>query len=162
MYDSAPLCPSSSPPEPSPLFHPKPVRPAFTSSYSSPLLPTSTCTSPPFSSTTGSASASSSPSPPHIPNHKSSHSLSSKPRAKAKKMSSTTGKHKNVQVALEVKVERSRGFHAFFVPLARSMPPAPPSSPVFGQSSNEQQGAYERPKVCEERWVEDVQRMDLD
>lgn len=77
-------------------------------------------------------------------------------------MSSTTGKHKNVQVALEVKVERSRGFHAFFVPLARSMPPAPPSSPVFGQSTNEQQDTYERPKATEERWVEDIQRMDLD
>lgn len=86
-----------------------------------------------------------------------------------KKMSSTTGKHKSVQVALEVKVERSRGFHAFFVPLARSMPPAPPSSPVFGQSANaaaEQDGSAwsSQSKSCEERWVEDVnvQQMDLD
>lgn len=87
-----------------------------------------------------------------------------------KKMSSTTGKHKSVQVSLEVKVERSRGFHAFFVPLARAMPPAPPSSPVFGQSSNTPSqsdddagwSAEGSKASCEERWVENVQRMDLD
>ncbi|CAK9780818.1 hypothetical protein CC85DRAFT_285958 [Cutaneotrichosporon oleaginosum] len=162
MYHSSPLCSSSSPQESTTLFHPKPVRPAFTSSYSTPLLPSSTGTSPTFPSTASSSSAGNSPSPPHPPCLKPSLSFSSKPRSKSKKMSSTTGKHKNVQVSLEVKVERSRGFHAFFVPLARNMPPAPPSSPVFGQSANEQQGAYEPPKVGEERWVEDVQRMDLD
>lgn len=86
----------------------------------------------------------------------------------SKKMSSTTGKHKSVQVSLEVKVERSRGFHAFFVPLARSMPPAPPSSPVFGQSANVLQvqqedghGQQDAGKRGEERWVEDVV-MDVD
>lgn len=30
-------------------------------------------------------------------------------------------------------MERAKGFHAFFVPLARAQPPAPPSSPVLGQ-----------------------------
>lgn len=83
----------------------------------------------------------------------------------SKKVSSTTtNKVKSVQVSLEVKVERSRGFHAFFVPLARSLPPAPPSSPVFGQSSNTEQRDDEQPgsKSCEQHWVEDVHRMDID
>jgi hypothetical protein len=82
-----------------------------------------------------------------------------------KTSSTTTSKVKSVQVSLEVKVERSRGFHAFFVPLARGMPPAPPSSPVFGQSSNFGEPADMHHKSpSEERWVEDVgqHRMDVD
>ncbi|CAD6567521.1 MAG: hypothetical protein TREMPRED_003686 [Tremellales sp. Tagirdzhanova-0007] len=54
------------------------------------------------------------------------------PRTVWKKPSpSTPTKQKSVQLSLELKVERSRGFYPFFVPLARSMPPAPPSSPTL-------------------------------
>lgn len=151
------------------IYQPNPVtfqRPMFSSSFSSPAA----CS---FNSTTSSAPASASGSPSPPPTFlKPSHSLSKKHRPQMpKKMSSTTGKHKSVQVSLEVKVERSKGFHAFFVPLARSMPPAPPSSPVLAHSEGKDfpewslDGSIER--KGEERWVEDIeqppqQRMDLD
>ncbi|UOH80813.1 hypothetical protein LQV05_003472 [Cryptococcus neoformans] len=53
-----------------------------------------------------------------------------------KKSSSTNGKHRNVQMSLEVKVEKAKGFHAFFVPHCKGgVPPAPPCSPVLGHGS---------------------------
>ncbi|WOO77433.1 uncharacterized protein LOC62_01G001011 [Vanrija pseudolonga] len=148
------------------LFHPKPVpfaRPAFTSSYSSPLLTSSgSGTSPP---TAGSSSASCSPSPPS-PHMKPTALSGNKHRPKMpKKMSSTSGKQQRVQLSIEVKVERSRcGFHSLFVPLGRAPPPAPPTSPVFGQSSNHNNHAlkpdpawpHDTKSTCQESWVEDV------
>lgn len=63
-------------------------------------------------------------------------------------------------------MERAKGFHAFFVPLGRSLPPAPPSSPVmapsqgpdyFGTSWDLGSHPLGQKKVStEERWVEDV------
>jgi len=72
-----------------------------------------------------------------------------------------------VQVDLKVKVERAGCFQAFFVPLARTLPPAPPSSPVLGQRApvveTIAEGDYfggwdERKKTVgrREQWVEDV------
>lgn len=90
---------------------------------------------------------------------------SSKPRPKmplVKKPScSTRDKRHEVQHNLETKVEKSKGFHAFFVPLGRSLPPAPPSSPVLGASTTHQQtgggaGGEGVGKDYFEDWVEDV------
>jgi hypothetical protein len=72
-----------------------------------------------------------------------------------------------VQDRLEVKVERAKGFHAFFVPLARALPPAPPTSPVLGQRAPSISGAnaggedyfqgWDKHKGGRrEQWVEDV------
>ena len=44
---------------------------------------------------------------------------------------STQAKQKSVQHSLELTVERCKGFHPAFVPLARSTPSAPPSSPLL-------------------------------
>ncbi|WWC62510.1 uncharacterized protein I303_105106 [Kwoniella dejecticola CBS 10117] len=57
----------------------------------------------------------------------------SRPNKPLKKSSgSTNQKQKNVQMSLELKVEKAKGFHAFFVPLCKNLPPAPPCSPVNG------------------------------
>jgi hypothetical protein len=75
---------------------------------------------------------------------------------------STRDKRNDVQQNLEAKVEKSKGFHAFFVPLGRSLPPAPPSSPVLGASTNIQTGGVRGAeqvgigKDYFEDWVEDV------
>ena len=80
-----------------------------------------------------------------------------------------------------MKVEKAKGFHAFFVPLGKSLPPAPPSSPVLGSTIplHQQQQTSSRDgngntnvfgKDYFEDWVEDVGRkvgaqgsaMDLD
>jgi hypothetical protein len=105
-----------------------------------------------------------------------------------KSCGSNPGKQRNVQASLEAKVERAKGFHAFFVPLARTLPPAPPSSPVlqaaqprarsaFGSCSGSASGAGmdaaatgpsrdyfgSWDKKGNEQWVEDVDDgMDLD
>lgn len=88
-------------------------------------------------------------------------------RPKPKKISSSTSKHKNVQVDLKVKVERAGCFQAFFVPLGRTLPPAPPSSPVLGQRAPQSQvveqdyfGGWDEQRQKKvgrrEQWVEDV------
>jgi len=114
---------------------------------------------------------------PHI--HPPPHSISPKSAKIAKKPSpSTPSKHKAVQLSLELKVERAKGFRPFFVPLARSMPPAPPSSPVLrahGDLSDGDGGVEsgkmdffasweQRVKRRErEEWVEDVEEgMEID
>lgn len=51
-----------------------------------------------------------------------------------KKSRSEQAKQRAVQASLENKVSLSRGF-AFFVPLGKSLPPAPPSSPVLSGRS---------------------------
>ncbi|WWC70720.1 uncharacterized protein I206_104671 [Kwoniella pini CBS 10737] len=51
-----------------------------------------------------------------------------------KLIGSTNQKQKNVQMSLELKVEKAKGFHSFFVPLCKNLPPAPPCSPVNGQN----------------------------
>ncbi|WVR06428.1 hypothetical protein IAU60_003459 [Kwoniella sp. DSM 27419] len=56
---------------------------------------------------------------------------SRRPKPLKKPSASTSNKQRNVQMSLEVKVEKARGFHAFFVPLCKNLPPAPPSSPVL-------------------------------
>lgn len=39
-------------------------------------------------------------------------------------------------MSLEVKVEKAKGFHSFFVPHCKGgVPPAPPCSPVLGQGN---------------------------
>ena len=116
---------------PRPLFTSRPIPPLLSHSISTPTYPAS----------------SSFPIPlPH------SHSLSNKARPKPlkKPSTSTPTKHKSVQLSLEVKVERAKGFHAFFVPLARSLPPAPPSSPVL-HPREEGDGAMASPKGVERR-----------
>ncbi|ODN81637.1 hypothetical protein L202_02041 [Cryptococcus amylolentus CBS 6039] len=104
---------------------------------------------------------------------------SSRLRPKAlKKSSSSTGKHRNVQMSLEVKVEKAKGFQAFFVPLCKGgVPPAPPCSPVLGHRETQRGvseetesagspdyfGAWTRDGGKErEEWVEDVEGMDVD
>ncbi|ORY24283.1 hypothetical protein BCR39DRAFT_325346 [Naematelia encephala] len=90
-----------------------------------------------------------------------------------KKLSASTNtKHKAVQLALEQKVDKAKGFHAFFVPLARPIPNAPPSSPVLhpqcttttttnmmGQKEKDYFGKWHEhvtgPKGSQQ-WVEDV------
>jgi hypothetical protein len=76
-----------------------------------------------------------------------------------------------VQASLEAKVERAKGFHAFFVPLARSIPPPPPSSPVLqpaearggsGQGSRVGKIFFDQWEKKGEQWVEDIDVMDLD
>lgn len=57
--------------------------------------------------------------------------VTKRPKMAKKANSSTTTKQRSVQASLEAKVEKSRGWNAFFVPLARGMPGAPPSSPVM-------------------------------
>lgn len=92
-----------------------------------------------LSSTPSPSSSSSSHSPkpqPQTPTYTLSKPLHTRPKTATKKpCASTPHKQKSVQMSLEVKVERAKGFHAFFVPLARSMPPAPPSSPVLRAQS---------------------------
>jgi hypothetical protein len=150
-----------------PLFHPQPQY--HPNSHSSPL----TTSSPQMihshshslsqthdhNPSTSYPSSSSSSFYPHTPK-----TLS---RPKPKKISSSTSKHKNVQVDLKVKVERAGCFQAFFVPLARTLPPAPPSSPILGQRLPPSQvveqdyfggwDAQRQKKVGRrEQWVEDV------
>ncbi|KAK8858631.1 hypothetical protein IAR55_002860 [Kwoniella newhampshirensis] len=118
--------------------------PASSSSFSShpspiPSLPQHTSFSAP-TTPLGSSSSSSTSRPAH-----SSHSQSQlhrtttaggRPRGPTKKPSgSTSTKQKNVQMSLEVKVEKAKGFHAFFVPLCKTLPPAPPCSPVHSHGS---------------------------
>lgn len=155
MFDSDVIC------QPNPVAF---QRPTFSSSFSSPAA----CSFSSASSAPASTSGSPSPPPTFL---KPSHSLSKKHRQQMpKKGSSSTGKHKSVQVSLEVKVERSKGFHAFFVPLARSLPPAPPSSPVLASTEGKAFAEWSLDgdnRKGEERWVEDIeqpqqQRMDLD
>jgi hypothetical protein len=69
-----------------------------------------------------------------------------------------------MQSTLEQKIEKekSKGFHSFFaVPLGRSLPPAPPCSPVLGattspRSNGHGNGDGEVGKDYFEDWVEDV------
>jgi len=72
-----------------------------------------------------------------------------------------------VQVDLKVKVELAGCFQAFFVPLGRTLPPAPPSSPVLGQrapqsgtvAESDNFGGWDGQKKKvgrREQWVEDV------
>jgi hypothetical protein len=51
-------------------------------------------------------------------------------------------------------VEKSKGFHAFFVPLGRGVPAAPPSSPVLGPCTTQQ--GETGGKDYFEGWIEDV------
>ena len=115
-----------------PIFHP-PRHTHHIHHHSSPIPPYLThSTSYPASSshiiTTPTSTLAAKPQP---------HSLSTKgtslarPSPCKKPSSSTIAKQKSVQLSLELKVERAKGFHAFFVPLARTLPPAPPSSPVL-------------------------------
>lgn len=104
--------------------------------------------------------------------HSSSTSMKSRPKLPHKKPScSTRDKRADVQLNLEMKVEKAKGFHAFFVPLGKSLPPAPPSSPVLGSTHPPRQAADgSGRKDYFEDWVEDVGRkvggqgsaMDLD
>lgn len=155
---------------PTPLFHPQPHR-AFTfSTPNNPLFshhaqpPSSSQIAPPLTHSHSSSYPSSSSAIPHTPK--------SKTRPKHIKKCSTTGKQRTVQVALEVKVEKAKGFHAFFVPLARALPPAPPSSPVLGQRApppstalggepaggDDYFAGWDKQKTVgrREEWVEDV------
>jgi hypothetical protein len=81
-------------------------------------------------------------------------STTKRPKPLTKKNSvSTRDKRHDVQSNLEAKVEKSKGFHAFFVPLGRGVPAAPPSSPVLApQDGHGQVGG----KDYFEDWVEDV------
>lgn len=137
-----------------PLFHPQPQRAQPTQSQ---LI-----NPPPLTHSTSYASSPSSSSFPHTPK-----TLTGRPKPSKKVSTSTASKHKNVQDRLEVKVERAKGFHAFFVPLARTLPPAPPSSPVLGQRAPPATAAnaggedyfegWDKHKVGRrEQWVEDV------
>lgn len=67
---------------------------------------------------------------------------------------STRDKSREVQSSLEKQVEKAKGFQAFFVPLGKGLPAAPPSSPVLGARghTHEAQGG----KDYFEDWVEDV------
>lgn len=97
-----------------------------------------------------------------------------------KKSSSTNGKHRNVQMSLEVKVEKAKGFHSFFVPHCKGgVPPAPPCSPVLGHGNLRERrdmdegseatsadyfGTWSKHTEKEsEQWVEDVEEgMEVD
>ena len=60
-----------------------------------------------------------------------------------------------------MKVEKAKGFHAFFVPLGKGVPAAPPSSPVLGArnpSSEANGNGAGIGKDYFEDWVEDVGR----
>lgn len=61
-----------------------------------------------------------------------------------------------------MKVEKAKGFHAFFVPLGKGVPAAPPSSPVLG-ARNPTSGLADGQgnglgKDYFEDWVEDIGR----
>ncbi|OCF37218.1 hypothetical protein I316_01125 [Kwoniella heveanensis BCC8398] len=87
--------------------------------------------------TPAAAGGSSSSSRPQL-NSSQSHSQSQRfgrPRPIKKPSGSTSHKQRNVQMSLEVKVEKAKGFHAFFVPLCKGLPPAPPCSPVHSHGS---------------------------
>jgi hypothetical protein len=79
---------------------------------------------------------------PRIPNKKPSHS--------------TRDKSRDVQSSLEKQVEKAKGFHAFFVPLGKNLPPAPPSSPVLGGHGQGRQEVVVGRKDYFEDWVEDI------
>jgi hypothetical protein len=71
----------------------------------------------------------------------SSSSIPSRPRFfhKSKSSSQCKTKAQKVQINLELKVEKAKGFAAFFsvpVPSGRSVPRAPPSSPVLGATNH--------------------------
>ncbi|WWC88713.1 uncharacterized protein L201_003626 [Kwoniella dendrophila CBS 6074] len=99
----------------------------------------------------------------------SSSSSISRPKVLKKSSGSTTQKQKNVQMSLELKVEKAKGFHAFFVPLCKNLPPAPPCSPVnnhgtHGQTQTINQntnsidyfgGCWNKSK-SNDQWVEDI------
>ena len=53
-------------------------------------------------------------------------------------------------------MEKSKGFHAFFVPLGRGVPAAPPSSPVLAPQDGHGHGQGMGRKDYFEDWVEDV------
>jgi len=80
-----------------------------------------------------------------------------RPKPLVKKNSvSTRDKRHDVQSNLEAKVEKSKGFHAFFVPLGRGVPAAPPSSPVLAPQDSHGHGQGVGRKDYFEDWVEDV------
>ncbi|WVN85109.1 uncharacterized protein L203_100251 [Cryptococcus depauperatus CBS 7841] len=104
-------------------------------------------------------------------------------RPKPLKKASSTIKHKNVQMSLDVKVEKAGGFHAFFVPLCKGgVPRPPPSSPtnlanvkekgehgqgrvgLLGGESLDYFGAWSRhSEKQEDQWVENVgESMEVD
>lgn len=131
-------------------YHTQPT-PSPSPFYSQPSTPTQSCQ--PSTSTSTSTTTI----------HKSS-SLKCRPKLPHKKPScSTRDKRTDVQQNLEAKVEKAKGFHAFFVPLGKSLPPAPPCSPVLG-ATNPQHGRGGQSqqdgmgKDYFEDWVEDVGR----
>ncbi|KAK6908236.1 hypothetical protein I203_102237 [Kwoniella mangroviensis CBS 8507] len=122
------------------------------------------------------------PSPSQRPTFSQSHSLSQRPipsssssfvgrpsKPLKKSSGSTNQKQKNVQMSLELKVEKAKGFHAFFVPLCKNLPPPPPCSPVNGhppqtqtQTQTQTQlqtgdyfGQWNKAK-SHDQWVEDI------
>lgn len=79
-----------------------------------------------------------------------------RPRIPHKKPScSTRDKSRDVQSSLEKQVEKAKGFHAFFVPLGKSLPAAPPSSPVLGGQGHGRQEVVGAKDYFED-WVEDI------
>ncbi|KAL7423058.1 hypothetical protein Q5752_002357 [Cryptotrichosporon argae] len=142
------------------LFAPTPThahahahcRPALVPAYTSPYLPSAAhkavaipvhAATPLAPSAAPLASSSASASATALAPASASASASASGRLRPKmpkKASSSVTKARAVQCALEVKVEKAKGFHAFFVPLARAVPPAPPSSPV-GHRDAERAGA---------------------
>lgn len=137
-------------------------------SYSTPSTPSP----PPFYSQPSSPAAAQTSKQAAAPPLQHSTSLKCRPKLPHKKPScSTRDKRADVQSNLEMKVEKAKGFHAFFVPLGKSLPPAPPSSPVLGGAQHTHQADRAAgTKDYFEDWVEDVGRkvggqgsaMDLD
>lgn len=155
-----------------PMYHPHPQYPSNVAFHLPPPLLHSASSS---SSSAFPQSINTSPSSSTRPPVQVGSCSRSRPKP-FKKLSSSTNpqKHKTVQMSLEVKVEKAKGFReAFFVPLARNLPPAPPSSPVLGHSTiqrtvspmNTSQHASDhfgsswdnqQKAQCREHWVEHV------
>ena len=77
----------------------------------------------------------------------------------AKKSCSTLSSQRTVQSHLEHTSQRLGGWQPFWVPLARGVPPPPPSSPVSSHMGDYFPAGWREARVgpkSEDEWVEDV------
>ncbi|WRT67819.1 uncharacterized protein IL334_004793 [Kwoniella shivajii] len=112
-FSTSPITSISGPSQPTPIHH----------SHSVPSTPIT------LTSSSSCTTITTNNSRPPVITHSQSHRIT-RPKSMKKPSGSTSQKQKNVQMSLEVKVEKAKGFHAFFVPLCKNLPPAPPCSPV--------------------------------
>lgn len=147
-------------PSPSSMTSPSPSSPSPPPFYSQPSSPTEMYSVShhehhPHQAVPGPSN----PKPPAL-HHTTSLNMKGKttgrPKLGKKPSCSTRDKSRDVQSSLEKQVEKAKGFHAFFVPLGKGLPAAPPSSPVLGAHGRGAGHEVTAGKDYFEDWVEDV------